>query len=159
MNLLDFYYSEQQALNQVMAHRYPEREFSPNTILTALTAEVGEFLQETKAEWCWWKDLRLTDEAKALEEGVDVLFFALTLDLETGTLGEVEPPEPPTKSMRALRVLMLTSLQAAIAKVFMGTRIPIAPLVLQALYQFWPRDRVLQAYQDKAKVNRERVGA
>ena len=117
MNLLDFYYSEQQALNHVMAHRYPEREFSPNTILTALTAEVGEFLQETKAEWCWWKDLSLIDEAKALEEGVDVLFFALTLDLETGTLGEVEPPEPPTKSMRALRVLMLTSLQAAIAKV------------------------------------------
>lgn len=153
MNLLHYYYEQQQELNSLMV----KRTLTAEDWLTAMAAEVGEFLQEIKADWCWWREVPPPDAAKALEEGVDVLFFALSLDLHQGTLGEYEPPEPQSKSYRTARYLMLTALQLAAAKALQGYTAPLAPVVLSALYASWPREEVLRAYNSKLEVNRRRV--
>lgn len=48
----------------------------------AIMAELGEFAQSRKGEWCWWKrnGLIFTSEEKArqLDEAADILCFLLT---------------------------------------------------------------------------------
>ena len=45
----------------------------------ALLCEVGEFISETKQDWCWWmKNPPAVDESKKLGELVDIWSLVLT---------------------------------------------------------------------------------
>ena len=52
---------------------------------SALFDELGELMHAKKGDWCWWKFTQEpTDKAKAFEEYVDVLHFALMFEINFG---------------------------------------------------------------------------
>lgn len=55
-------------------------EFDYERSYLALIDEVGELTHELKAKWCWWKKTQApVDNAKVLEELVDVWHFVLSI--------------------------------------------------------------------------------
>lgn len=52
---------------------------------SALFDELGELMHAQKGDWCWWKFTQEpVDVAKVFEEYVDVLHFALMLEINFG---------------------------------------------------------------------------
>lgn len=55
------------------------KSISEEQISLALLCEVGEFISETKQDWCWWmKNPPAVDESKKLGELVDIWSLVLT---------------------------------------------------------------------------------
>ncbi|API81835.1 dUTP diphosphatase [Thermus phage G20c] len=146
-------YDLQNRLNRDFFALFPDKPKGEREVLMALVAEVGELANELKPLWAWWKPDGKIDQAKALEEAADVLFFALTLDLVrdlvyyNANFSSPILPNPP----KAFHLLLL-ALGEAIAGGY-----PVAPDFLFALTHLWDYDTLESAYLRKYEVNLKRI--
>lgn len=59
--------------------KFDLKSISEEQISLALLCEVGEFISETKQEWCWWmENPPAVDESKKLGEFIDIWSLVLT---------------------------------------------------------------------------------
>ncbi len=148
-------YELQRELNEEFFALFPDKPKTEEEVLLALTAELGELLNELKPVWAWWKPNGAYNHSRALEEAADVLFFALTLDLVRGVIpSRLNITQPLFVSERAaLRYLMDAHKEAH----FYDDGVPVAPYFLQALLHLWDYEALKDAYMRKWYINKARI--
>lgn len=69
----------QEKLDEAIMKEYGLEEIEEEKLNMAILDEIGELTHELKANWCWWKKMQpKVDDAKVLEELVDVWHFILS---------------------------------------------------------------------------------
>lgn len=69
----------QKALDEAI-YKGHNTSFNKDRCFLALIDEIGELTHELKSDWCWWKKtVKPKDDAKVLEELVDVWHFAMSI--------------------------------------------------------------------------------
>ncbi len=148
-------YLLQEKLNQKFYALYPDKPKGVLQVLSAISAEVGEFLNELKPKWAWWKPDGPIG-SNALEEGVDILFFALTMDLlKDADLAYLPLPH----DAQDLYSILHHALYLAHSNALRHTAYPVAPVVLEALSKVWTLEEILSAYDAKWQENMRRIDA
>lgn len=154
---IEHLYRMQSELNQRYFRLYPDKPKSASTVALALLAELGEFLNELKPNWAWWKNGSV-DRLTALEEAADLIFFALTFDLVRNVAPYVKDIQPyqdrnhdPFRQLPLLLSVILGKLLRP------ADNKPIAHIVVWWLLQFFSEEELLQAYQQKYAVNIKRL--
>lgn len=70
----------QKALDEALMKEHGKTEYPLEKTKIALFVELGEMMNELQTEFKWWKKTAKYDREKALEEYVDCLHFALSLN-------------------------------------------------------------------------------
>lgn len=69
----------QAKIDEAIMKEYGLEEIEEEKLNMAILDEIGELTHELKANWCWWKKTQApVDDAKVLEELVDVWHFVLS---------------------------------------------------------------------------------
>lgn len=69
----------QAKLDEAIMKEYGLEEIEEEKLNMAILDEIGELTHELKANWCWWKKTQApVDDARVLEELVDVWHFVLS---------------------------------------------------------------------------------
>jgi dimeric dUTPase (all-alpha-NTP-PPase superfamily) len=147
-------YVEIQSELQNHCERYP----SQDELIMAILAELGEFAQSRKGEWCWWKrngqGFSSEDRERQLDELADIMCFLLV-----GYLMENDKGEPsrsnPWESLSGIstheyvNAIFFAIMMGAFDRAF-------GALMLWATHLGYSREEIEQAYLKKVEVNKSR---
>lgn len=79
LRMIETMLKKQDELNSAIMKEFGLTTISKEQIDLATLDEIGEFTHELKGDWCWWKKTQpKVDDAKVLEELVDVWHFILS---------------------------------------------------------------------------------
>lgn len=152
----------QAKLDEAIMKEYGLTEIDEEKLCFAILDEVGELTHELKGNWCYWKKTQpIVDNAKVLEELVDVWHFVLSwqnhfMSGEEGLRKEkvmVENIKQYVWGMKNIKkefVYALTDLPS-----FTDSR--VETLIAITEYLGFTIERVYEAYCDKNKINYQRL--
>ena len=128
----------------------------------AILDEVGELTHELKGNWCWWKKTQpIVDNAKVLEELVDVWHFVLSWQNnfnggEEGLLTDDEIMEKVDDDRWSIEEYG-KGIVIKLADLSYSPLWKVEPLIAITEYLGFTIEQVYECYCDKNKVNYQRL--
>lgn len=128
----------------------------------AILDEVGELTHELKGNWCWWKKTQpIVDNAKVLEELVDVWHFVLSWQNnfnggEEGLLTDDEIMEKVDDNRWSIEEYG-KGIVIKLADLSYSPLWKVEPLIAITEYLGFTVEQVYEAYVGKNKINYQRL--
>lgn len=152
----------QSKLDEAIMKEYGLYTIYEEKLSFAILDEVGELTHELKGNWCWWKKTQpIVDNAKVLEELVDVWHFVLSWQNnfnggEEGLLTDDEIMEKVDDNRWSIEEYG-KGIVIKLADLSYSPLWKVEPLIAITEYLGFTIERVYEAYCSKNKINYQRL--